>query len=403
MKINLRKNYNLLLITGLALYALGIILNIIFNLDASIEDNAILGMVTDINGWLFIILTVIIAPFLEEFSFRSWAIKKKWTKYLCLGLATGFISISFNIYAGIFYALAFSAIKFLLNEKPKTQTYSFAILTSLGFALCHYGNLDLLNYLVSFPMYFGLALVLCYIALRFKFRYAILTHALYNFSLMLLGGFIIPFGENIVLNDGNYNGKLTPVSGLCSYSDSINMIGGKTTNIYRKSLPQIASSLIDNNFDFQYKTYPIGYNLYNLNVVCVDSCGIDLKNLFKEIVKKGNLRVDTISEIKTVYFLKVKDIEKIKVKTTDPKNKDFFDYDQLQYIVAGFAESQNIIIRVPEELKEVKIKYNVAFYSKNMKPLVKLPEALKNVEKEYGFILTPKQAEVKTIRIFEEK
>lgn len=401
MKINLRKNYNLLLIIGLALYVLGIILRLIFNLDTSVEDNPILGMITDMNGWILIIITVIIAPIMEEFSFRSFSIKKKWTKYLCLGLSTGFISISFNIYAGIFFALAFTAIMFLLNEKPKVQTYSFVFLTSLGFALCHYENLDLLNYIIAFPMYFGLALVLCYIALRFKFRYAILTHALYNFSLMFLGGFIIPFGEEIVLNDGNYKGKLTPVSGLYS-SDNTNIRGFKTTNIYRKSLPQIASSLIDNNFDFQYKTYPMGYNLYNLNVSCIDSCGIDEKCLFKEIVKKGNLRIDTISEIKTVYFLNVKDIEKIKINNNDPRNKDYINLDQLQNIISHFAESQNIIIRVPEELKDVMIKDDIAFFRKNMKPLVKLPEALKNVEKKYGFVLTPKQAEVKTIRIFEE-
>lgn len=399
MKINLRKNYNLLLIIGLAFYVLGMILNLIFNLDASVEDNPIIGMITDMNGWILIIITVIIGPIMEEFSFRSWSIKKKWTKYLCLVLATGFILLSFNIYAGIFFALSFTAIMFLLKEKPKLQTYSFVILTSLGFALCHYGNLDLLNYLVAFPMYFGLALVLCYIALRFKFRYAILTHALYNFTLMFLGGFIIPFGSEITLNQGNYTGKLTPVSGLYS-SDNATIIGFKTTIIYRKSLSQIASSLIDKNIYYQYKTYPIGYNFYNLKVVSKDSKGVDLKSLFKELVKKGNLRIDTISGIKTVYFLKVKDIEKIKIDNNDPRNKDFIHQDQLQYIISSFAESQNIIIRVPEELKEIMIKDEVVFY-RNMQPLVKLPEALKNLEK-YGFILTPKQAEVKTIRIFEE-
>ena len=114
MKINIKKNYNLLLVIGLALYALGIILNLIFNLDASVEDNPILGEVADMNGWLFILATVIIAPIMEEFSFRSWSIKKKWTKYLCLVLATGFIALSFNIYAGIFFALSFTAIMFLL-------------------------------------------------------------------------------------------------------------------------------------------------------------------------------------------------------------------------------------------------------------------------------------------------
>lgn len=401
MKINIKKNYNLLLIVGLALYVLGIILRLIFNLDASVEDNPILGEIADMNGWLFIIATVIIAPIMEEFSFRSFSIKKKWTKYLCLVLATGFISLSFNIYAGIVFAIVFTAIMFLLKEKPKVQTYSFVFITSLGFALCHYGNLDILNYLIAFPMYFGLALVLCYIALRFKFRYAILTHALYNFSLMFLGGFIIPFGSEINLNQGNYTGKLTPVSGL-NASNRTTTIGGDTTEFYRDLLPSIASSLIDNNFDYQYKTYPKGYNFYNLKVVCKDSNGVDLKSLFKELVKKGNLRVDTISEIKTVYFLTVNDIEKIKINNNDPRNKDFHDQDQLQYVVSSFAESQNIIIRVPEELKEVMIKNDVPFFRNNMQPLVKLPEALKNVEKKYGFVLTPKHAEVKTIRIFEK-
>mgnify|MGYP001394992563 CR=1 FL=1 len=157
-----------------------------------------------------------------------------------------------------------------------------------------------------------------------------------------------------------------------------------------------------NDYYYKNKTYPKDYTLYNLNVVCVDSCGIDLKSLFKEIVKKGNLRVDTISEIKTVYFLKVKDIEKIKINNNDPRNKDYINLDQLQNIISRFAESQNIIIRVPEELKDIMIKDDIAFFRKNMKPLVKLPEALKNVEKKYGFVLTPKHAEVKTIRIFEK-
>ncbi len=397
MKINIRKNYNLLLVIGLALYVLGIILNLIFNLDASVEDNPILGEVADMNGWLFIIATVIIAPIMEEFSFRSFSIKKRWTKYLCLILSTGFISISFNIYAGIFFALSFTAIMFLLKEKPKSQTYSFVILTSLGFALCHYGNLDLLNYLIAFPMYFGLALVLCYIALRFKFRYAILTHALYNFSLMLLGGFIIPFGAEITLNEGNYTGKLTPVSGL-NASNRTTTIGGDTTKFYRDLLPSIATNIIDKNTDYQFKTYPKGYNFYNLKVVCKDSNGVDLKSLFKELVKKGKLRVDTISGIKTVYFLKVKDIEKIKCNKIVKSNNHNIYPNELQAVIYSFAKAQNIIIRVPEELKHTMIQDDNNFFLN--KP--ELNQALKNLEKEYGFILTPKQAEVKTIRIFEE-
>lgn len=400
MEKNSKHGYDYLLIIGLALSFIGIITNLFFNIETSVEDNPILGMMMELNGWIVLVAFVIIAPIMEEISFRSWTIKKNWTKYLTLVLASVFIAVSLNIYAGLIFALAFLSIMFLLKKKPIVQTYSFVILTSLGFALCHYGNLDLENYLAAFPLYLGLALVLSFIAIRTKLRYAILAHSLYNFILLLFSGFIISFGGTTYIEDSNYKGTLSGVSGFYS-TDSPDIIFGKRIEIYKASLAKIASYLIENKLDYQFKTYPKDNSVFNLNIVSKDSNDIDLSSLLKKMTKDYNLRIDTITEIKTVYFLTVKDIDKIKLEK-EVKTKDYTIYsDELQYVVHSFGECQNIIIRVPEELKHIMIKQDSRFLINNMQPLVKLPEALKNAEKEYGFILTPKQAEVKTIRVFE--
>lgn len=399
MKNYIKKNYNWLWILSIILFLVGTSLNIIFDIKTSVEDNAILGEIASSDGWIMLILTIIIAPLIEEFSFRSWAIKKKWTKYLSLILST-IIVASINIYVSIFYFLIFLAIILLLKDKPKHQTLAYIFITTIGFVLSHWSNLDLLNYLVALPSYIAVALFICYIAVRFKFRYAILTHGIYNFTLLLLGGFIIPYGTTITLNEGNYKGTLTPVSGLYS-SDSITMIGGKKTECYRYLIPEIVST-INYNTELETKTFPSSFNFYNLSVVSKDTNGVDLDALRKELIKKCKLRIDTISEIKEVYFLKVKDINKIKLNEPDSSNPKKICYpNALRHVVSSYANAHKIIIRVPEEHKDIMIRDNTDFYIDNHPTKTKLPQFLKNLEKEYGFTLTPKQAEVKTIRIFE--
>ncbi|MBP1630807.1 MAG: putative transrane protein of unknown function [Bacteroidetes bacterium] len=401
MKDYIKKNYNWLWILSIILFSLGTSLNIIFDIETSVEDNAILGEIASSNGWIMLILTIIIAPLIEEFSFRSWAINKKWTKYLCLILSTVIVA-SINIYVSVFYFFILLLIILLLEDKPKHQTLAYIFITTIGFVLSHWSNLDLLNYLVALPSYIAVALFISFIAVRFKFRYAILTHGIYNFTLLLLGGFIIPYGTTITLNEGNYKGTLTPVSGLFSHKGA-DYYGGYSASINRTLLPKIVASL---NFDsdFEIKTYPSTYSFYNLKVENNDKINkIDLKAISKELIKKCKLRIDTITEIKEVYFLTVKDINKIKLNEADSSNpKKIYYPSVLKYVVSSYANAHKIIIRVPEEYKEIMIKDNTQFYIDNQPTKTKLPQFLKNLEKEYGFILTPKQAEVKTIRIFED-
>ena len=62
MEKNSKHGYNYLLIIGLALSFIGIITNLFFNIETSVEDNPILGMMMELNGWIVLVAFVIIAP-----------------------------------------------------------------------------------------------------------------------------------------------------------------------------------------------------------------------------------------------------------------------------------------------------------------------------------------------------
>lgn len=399
MKNYLKKNNNWLYVTAILLYVLGIILSIVFDKDLSLEDNPILGVFNQMNGWLILLAMVVIAPILEELSFRSWAVKKNWTKYLSLVLSSAFMFL-FNPYIALVYFLTFLVIIIFLRKKTKTMLISLAIISSIGFVLAHSGNLETDIFLQTIPMYLGVGLLLSYIALRFKLRHAILTHALYNFIILLLGGFIIPFGDVITLNEGNYNGTLTPVSGL-STQYKTDTYGGYSANIHRKMLPEIIY-MIDFDGKYPIKTYPKGYSFYNLNVKTNDTLSlIDLKALSEELKRKANIRIDTLVELREVYHLEIKDVDKIKLNEDDFSDlSDIKLSIELDYIIKTIGRHYDKTIRIPDKYKGLKIIDINKFL--NITSDITFEQTLKDLEKEYGITLTPKPTKIKTIRIFEE-
>lgn len=399
MKNYLKKNNNWLYVTAILLYVLGIILSIVFDKDLSLEDNPILGVFNQMNGWLILLAMVVIAPILEELSFRSWAVKKNWTKYLSLVLSSAFMFL-FNPYIALVYFLTFLVIIIFLRKKTKTMLISLAIISSIGFVLAHSGNLEKDIFLQTIPMYLGVGLLLSYIALRFKLRHAILTHALYNFIILLLGGFIIPFGDVITLNEGNYNGTLTPVSGL-STQYKTDTYGGYSANIHRKMLPEIIY-MIDFDGKYPIKTYPKGYSFYNLNVKTNDTLSlIDLKALSEELKRKANIRIDTLVELREVYHLEIKDVDKIKLNEDDFSDlSDIKLSIELDYIIKTIGRHYDKTIRIPDKYKGLKIIDINKFL--NITSDITFEQTLKDLEKEYGITLTPKPTKIKTIRIFEE-
>ena len=397
MKSYLKKNNNWLYVSGITLYVFGIILSTIFDKDVSMEDNPIIGMISQMNGWIMLIYIAVIAPILEEISFRSWTVNKKWTKYLSLILSTIFLLLA-NPYIGGIYFLSFLAVIVFLKNKPKPTLISLILITTIGFTLAHIGNFEKNIFLISTPVYIGITFVFTYIALRFKLRYSMIAHGLYNFSLLLLGGFIIPFGNSIILNEGNYEGSLKPVSGLYSKKGTDNY-GGYSANISKTMLPEIIS-MLEFDSDYKIKTYPKGYSFYNLEVKTKDTLNkIDLKALSQEIIKKANLRLDTIIVLKDAFFVEIRDVEEIKREVKEKMKVDEFPAS-LSGIINSISRFYNQTIIIPEEYNNLMVEYKKEFSTLSSDK--RFEDIRKDLEKEYGIILKPKKAQVKVIRIFEE-
>ena len=401
MKSFFVRKFNWLWICSIILFLFGVIISTLFEDVISVEDNPILGEISSLPGWLFLILAVVIAPIMEEFSFRFWAVKKLWAKFFSLITSSLFLYF-INPYFAIPYFVLYLLSILIFKNKKDTLFATLSILTSLGFMLAHSQNLETSIFIKSAPIYTSIGLMLSYIAIRTKFLYAIFSHAIYNFSLLLIGGLILPFGSEVHINNGNYKGVLKPVTGLYSTSNTDNY-GGYSVNLHRKMLPELISIL---NFDSPYeiKTYPKTYNFYNLNVKTTQKDSlIDLKAISSELISKTSVKIDTIIEERMIYHLVIKDLDKFialqsQTKSSD-KNQNLTD---LEIFIINIFMSKKISYEIPDQYKTIKIKDLSNDKLINIIDNKSKEEIIRLLDKEYGINFNPRKGKVKIIRIIEE-
>ena len=176
------------LIPGLVLLAIGILGSYIYLLfvgetQTLIESSSLVNLLINEMPLFILIMTLLFAPIVEEFSFRSWTMKSKFWKYFSLIAITA--STYFTIYSIILTCVAFVVLLFLFfifdSEKHKDLIQLLRILvTSILFSLVHYGNESGWFAVMTFIYRLGLALIICYIAMRFRFIYAIVLHFVNN-------------------------------------------------------------------------------------------------------------------------------------------------------------------------------------------------------------------------------
>ena len=401
MKSFFVRKFNWLWICSIILFLFGVIISTLFEDVISVEDNPILGEISSLPGWLFLILAVVIAPIMEEFSFRFWAVKKLWAKFFSLITSSLFLYF-INPYFAIPYFVLYLLSILIFKNKKDTLFAILSILTSLGFMLAHSQNLETSIFIKSAPIYTSIGLMLSYIAIRTKFLYAIFSHAIYNFSLLLIGGLILPFGSEVKINNGDYQGVLKPVTGLYSTSNTDNY-GGYSVNLHRKMLPELISML---NFDSPYeiKTYPKSYNFYNLNVKTTQKDSIiDLQAISIELIEKTSIKIDTIIEEGMVYHLEIKDIDKFKSQHSRLSiNDENQRFNELGAFIINIFFSKDIKINTPDKYKALQIK---DLTDKELSQIIdekSKEEIISFLDKEYGIILNPNMEKVKVIRIIEE-
>lgn len=401
MKSFFVRKFNWLWICSIILFLLGVIISTLFEDVISVEDNPILGVISSLPGWLFLILAVVIAPIMEEFSFRFWAVKKLWAKFFSLITSSLFLYF-INPYFAIPYFVLYLLSILIFKNKKDTLFAILSILTSLGFMLAHSQNLETSIFIKSAPIYTSIGLMLSYIAIRTKFLYAIFSHAIYNFSLLLIGGLILPFGSEVHINNGNYKGVLKPVTGLYSTSNTDNY-GGYSVNLHRKMLPELISIL---NFDSPYeiKTYPKSYCFYDLKVKSTQKDSlIDLKGITRELISKTSIKIDTIIEERMIYHLVIKDLDKfIALQSQTTSNDSNQNLTDLEIFIINIFMSKKISYEIPDQYKTIKIKDLSNDKLINIIDNKSKEEIIRLLDKEYGINFNPRKGKVKIIRIIEE-
>ncbi len=207
------------LVPGIVLLVLGIIGTYIYSLFAGetqtlIESSSFMNLLIDEMPLLMLIMTLLFAPVVEEFSYRSWTMKSKFWKYFSLVAITAFTY--FTIYSIILTCVTFVVLLFLFcifkGDKHKDLIQFLRILvTSILFSLAHYQNESRWFAVMTFIYRFGLALIICYIALRFRFIYAIVLHFANNLLAFALSYFFVT-DYTFEINDDTHTARLTEIS-----------------------------------------------------------------------------------------------------------------------------------------------------------------------------------------------
>ena len=305
------------LIPGIVLLVIGILGTYIYPLFAGetqtlIESSSFMNLLIDELPLAMLIMTLLFAPIVEEISYRSWTMKSKFWKYFSLVAITAFTYFSIN--SIILTCVAFVVLLFLFcifdGDKHKDLIQFLRILvTSILFSLAHYQNESGWFAVLAFIDRLGLALIICYVALRFRFIYGIVLHFANNLLVFVLSYFFVT-DYTFEINDETHTAKLTEISMFDEQMDHWD----EGDIVYTGCLPVVAYDL---NCGYEYQNdqmfYPLvsRYNHYCYCATAKDSTKpVHHRQLFDEFLQRTNLRLDTVIPEK-IYYLEITDTSRL--------------------------------------------------------------------------------------------
>lgn len=406
--MNLKKNYRYLLVISLCLMALGFVLRLLFDNEQDVFNDPVYKFIFNLPLGFVLFYTVIFAPITEEIAFRSWGCKRKAWIWISFAVSSIYV-ILINVYAGILYSVLFLLIIFFLKDKPKHRLFSFLILTSITFASLHYGNLQPKSFLLSFPQYLGMGLLLSYFTLRFNLLIAIIFHALNNFVAIAALGLFINSDKPLNFEGKTYKATLTNAPLEWGFNSvKTNALGRETISFKSTPLGSIAESLIgayDKNTYWIKQNEILSFRNYDLIVNQKDTNNyIDYKAVLDDLCKLKELKIDTIKEKREVYVLNVKDWDKIIDKGEDWDSKKPLIKTSV-FSLCGELSRGTIASKeeTPTVIPQKGVSNNIIWVDFNRLYKQKTFEEKKNMlYSSHGIILTKKDTVVSVIRIREK-
>ncbi len=278
-----------------------------------IEDtNGIFQSFMSASPVLMLAIGCLIAPVLEEFSFRGWVFKSLAGKIITFVLFSFFMIATFSYYGIICIAIIF--YPWFLEKNEKRRKIILLILSSIFFALAHYGNWDSLrNFFISFPCYLSIGLLLGYLAYKTgKLWLSILVHVLNNsiaFALMIFQS-PIP-GDHFHWVENNMDIRISKVS-IFDRDNSNTLIYTLYPDIEypRTTIPNLIVDILSNNPNTIVKEIPTVMAYYNVKVSSTDSLPVNLDDLCRILIDSFNIKISSEMVEKPLYGVEIKDIAK---------------------------------------------------------------------------------------------
>ncbi len=339
------------LVPGIVLLVLGITGTSIYPLlvgetQTLIETSGITDMLIDELPLFMLIMTLLFAPIVEEFSYRSWAMKSKFWKYFSLIAISAYTYLT--TYSIIITCVAFVVLLFLFcifkGDKHKDLILFLRILvTSILFSLAHYQNESGWFSVIAFFDRLGFALIACYLTLRFRFIYAILFHFANNMLAFALSYFFAT-DYTFEINDETHSAKLTEISMFDDQMDHWD----EGDIVYTGCLPVVAYELTS-AYEKDIMYYPLvsRYNHYCYCATAIDSTKpINGWQLFDELLQQTGLRLDTVIPEK-IYHIEITDTSKL-IGSGKYENK-------MRYFVRSLRRTYGKMFVIDEEDENIMI------------------------------------------------
>ncbi|HPW65719.1 MAG TPA: CPBP family intramembrane metalloprotease [Salinivirgaceae bacterium] len=285
--------HKIILLLGILFFVLGTLINI-FSVSQSENDiynfqSPLLLILSDLTPLKILIFTIIVFPFLEEIVFRLWTIRKRFAYIVSL---IGISLIIFQI-SNSFLIFALTTLILFLSFFWIKNTIVIAVITSIVFALIHYGNIDSSLRLINLLPYFGLALILSFIGLRFKFFLCILAHSAYNLIAMLPLIFFSNQNTSVIqFESDTYTAELTKVSFFSSIEHK-DIINHDTIDVV-STLPELIPNITPFNNEAIYTSNVTSLNKYRLSAFSKPNKEISTEQLSEDLQKRANISSDTI-------------------------------------------------------------------------------------------------------------
>lgn len=339
------------LVPGIVLLVLGITGTSIYPLlvgetQTLIETSGITDMLIDELPLFMLIMTLLFAPIVEEFSYRSWAMKSKFWKYFSLIAISAYTYLT--TYSIIITCVAFVVLLFLFcifkGDKHKDLILFLRILvTSILFSLAHYQNESGWFSVIAFFDRLGFALIACYLTLRFRFIYAILFHFANNMLAFALSYFFAT-DYTFEINDETHTAKLTEISMFDDQMDHWD----EGDIVYTGCLPVVAYELTS-AYEKDIMYYPLvsRYNHYCYCATAIDSTKpINGWQLFDELLQQTGLRLDTVIPEK-IYHIEITDTSRL-IESGKYENK-------MRYFVRSLRRTYGKMFVIDEEDENIMI------------------------------------------------